>query len=329
MKKKLVSIISPCYNGEAFASRFFENILEQTYPKIELIFINDGSSDRTEEIAKSYEEKFKQKGYELIYIYQENAGQAAAVNKGLKLFHGDYFMWTDSDDLLDKNNIEKKVAFLEAHEDIDYVMCRGRVVKENALEVKIGELKRVQPQGEDNMFFDLIVEKNVVFTPGVYLVRREAFLAVNPGRDINESRVGQNWQILLPLAYSRKCGYIKEELFSYIVREDSHSRQEKTLTQVLEKLKNHNDLLIRILDEMDLSQSEYRNILDVKYIRKQFDNAYYYHDKKLLTEKYNELKANGGVSKRDTLIYYAGKYKLVDVAYKLFRKAKDFKRSKQ
>lgn len=329
MEKKLVSIISPCYNGEAFVSRFFENILEQTYPRIELIFINDGSVDKTEAIAKSYEEKFKQKGYELVYIYQENAGQAAAVNKGLKIFHGDYFMWTDSDDLLDKDNIEKKVAFLETHEDMDYVMCRGRVVKENALDVKVGELKRVQPQGEDNMFLDLIVEKNVVFTPGVYLVRREAFLTVNPERDINESRVGQNWQILLPLAYSRKCGYIKEELFSYIIREDSHSRQEKTLVQVLEKLKNHNDLLIEILTEMGLEHSEYRKILDAKYIRKQFDNAYFYHNKKLLTKKYQELQSNGGVSKRDTLIYYAGKYKLVDVGYKLFRKVKDFRRSKQ
>lgn len=329
MEKKLVSIISPCYNGEAFVSRFFENILEQTYPRIELIFINDGSADKTEAIAKSYEEKFEQKGYELVYIYQENAGQAAAVNKGLKIFRGDYFMWTDSDDLLHKDNIEKKVAFLEAHEDIDYVMCRGRVVKENALDVKVGELKRVQPQGEDNMFLDLIVEKNVVFTPGVYLVRREAFLTVNPERDINESRVGQNWQILLPLAYSRKCGYIKEELFSYIIREDSHSRQEKTLVQVLEKLKNHNDLLIEILTEMGLEHSEYRKILDAKYIRKQFDNAYFYHDKKLLTKKYQELQSNGGVSKRDTLIYYAGKYKLVDVGYKLFRKVKDFRRSRQ
>lgn len=329
MEKKLVSIISPCYNGEAFVSRFFENILEQTYPRIELIFINDGSVDKTEAIAKSYEEKFKQKGYELVYIYQENAGQAAAVNKGLKIFHGDYFMWTDSDDLLDKDNIEKKVAFLETHEDMDYVMCRGRVVKENALDVKVGELKRVQPQGEDNMFLDLIVEKNVIFTPGVYLVRREAFLTVNPERDINESRVGQNWQILLPLAYSRKCGYIKEELFSYIIREDSHSRQEKTLEQVLDKLKNHNDLLIEILTEMGLEHSEYRKILDAKYIRKQFDNAYFYHDKKLLTKKYQELQSNGGVSKRDTLIYYAGKYKLVDVGYKLFRKVKDFRRSRQ
>lgn len=329
MDKKLVSIITPCYNGEAFASRFFENILEQTYPRMELIFINDGSSDKTEEIAKSYEEKLKQKGYEFVYIYQENAGQAAAVNKGLKIFHGDYLMWTDSDDLLDKDNIEKKVAFLEEHKDMDFVMCRGRVVKENALDVKIRDLKRVQPQGEDNMFLDLIVEKNVVFTPGVYLVRREAFLKVNPKRDINESRVGQNWQMLLPLAYSCKWGYIKEELFSYIIREDSHSRQEKTLEQVLEKLKNHNDLLIQILTDMGLEKSEYRRILDSKYIRKQFDNAYFYRDKKLLKEKYQELKANGGISTRDTLIYYAGKYKLVDVGYQMFRKLKDFRRSKQ
>ena len=88
----------------------------------------------------------------------------------------------------------------------------------------------------------------------------------------------------------------KEELFSYIIREDSHSRQEKTLVQVLEKLKNHNDLLIQILTDMGLEKSEYRKILD---------------------------------SKRDTLIYYAGRFKLVDIGYKLFRKVKDFRRSKQ
>lgn len=329
LEKKLVSVISPCYNGEAFVARFLDNILEQNYPKIELIFINDGSSDKTEEIVKSYEEKYEKKGYDLVYIYQDNAGQAAAVNKGLKIFKGEYFMWMDSDDLLDADNIEKKVAFLEEHEDMDFVMCRGRVVLENALDKKIDELKRVQPQGEDNMFLDLIVEKNVVFPPGVYLVRKEAFLKVNPKRDINESRVGQNWQLLLPLAYSCKYGYIKEELFSYIVRDDSHSRQEKTLEQVLEKLKKHNDLLIQILKEMNLDKSEYRKILDTKYIRKQFDAAYFYRNKKLLTKKYQELKENGGVSMRDTLIYWSGKYKLVDMVYQLFKKVKELRRSKQ
>lgn len=329
MEKKLVSIISPCYNGEAFVARFLENILEQTYPRIEFIFVNDGSSDKTEEIVKSYSEKFEKKGYELIYIYQDNAGQAAAVNKGLKIFNGEYFMWMDSDDLMDAENIEKKVAFLEEHAEIDFVMCRGRMLLENESGKKIGELKRVQPQGEDNLFLDLLIEKNVVYTPGVYLVRKEAFLKVNPKREIIESRVGQNWQMLLPLAYSCKYGYIKEELFSYIVRDDSHSRQEKTLEQVLEKLKNHNDLLFKILKEMNLDNSEYKKILVTKYIRKQFDAAYFHHNKKLLTKKYQELKENGGVSMRDTLIYWSGKYKLVDMAYQLFKKVKELRRSKQ
>ena len=54
LNEKKVSIITPCFNGESFVERFFENILEQTYKNIELIFVNDGSSDRTEEIAKSY-----------------------------------------------------------------------------------------------------------------------------------------------------------------------------------------------------------------------------------------------------------------------------------
>ena len=115
MNRKCVSVITPCYNGEEFADRFFRNIMEQTYQNIELIFVNDGSSDRTEEIAKSYISQFEQTGRKLIYIFQDNAGQAAAVNKGLEIFTGDYLMWMDSDDILDKDNIEKKVEFLEAN----------------------------------------------------------------------------------------------------------------------------------------------------------------------------------------------------------------------
>ena len=329
VNKKLVSVISPCYNGESFAERFFENILEQTYPNIELIFVDDGSADKTGEIARAYIPRFKDRGYELIYIYQENAGQAAAVNKGLKIFKGEYLMWTDSDDLLDADNIAKKVAYLESHPECDYVMCRGRVVNDSDISKKTGELKRVQPQGEDDMLTDLILEKNVVFTPGVYLVRGEAFLAVNPEREIIESRLGQNWQLLLPLAYKCKCGYIKEELFSYIVRDDSHSRQEKTLDQVFLKLKGHNDLLKEILKQMGLEGSKYWNMLNVKHLRKQFDNAYHYHNKKVLREKYRQLKQSGGVTKRDTLIYYAGMYKVVDWGYSLFKLVKNYLRSKQ
>lgn len=69
MTKPLVSIITPCYNGEAFLKRYFESILNQTYPNLELIFINDGSTDRTEEIALSYRERLEKRG--ITYIYEK------------------------------------------------------------------------------------------------------------------------------------------------------------------------------------------------------------------------------------------------------------------
>ncbi len=239
LDEKKVSIITPCFNGEDFAERFFENILEQTYKNIELIFINDGSSDKTEEIAKRYIEKFEQQGRELIYIYQENSGQAEALNKGLAVFSGEYLMWTDSDDILDKDNVRKKVEFLETNTDCGFVMCYAKVVSESDLNKRIDILRRIQPAGEDNFFKDIILEKNVVFTPGVYMVRRDAVLKAIPSRHILNSRVGQNWQMLMPISYNYKCGYLKEELFSYVIREDSHSRQEKKLVYIVIKLQNH------------------------------------------------------------------------------------------
>lgn len=329
MNNKLVSIITPCYNGEAFAERFFQNILEQTYPNIELIFINDGSSDRTDQIAKSYIDQFEQKGKKLIYIYQNNAGQAAAVNKGLEVFTGEYLMWTDSDDILDLDNVEKKVAFLEKYPEYGFVMCRGRVVREGCLDVKIGELKRIPPKGEDTFFRDMILEKNVVFTPGVYMARSEAVLKAIPTRHIYESRVGQNWQMLLPLSYHYKCGYMKEELFSYVIREESHSRQEKSLDEVLEKLHNHDETLKVILKEMGLEKSEYMDMLKDKLIRKEFDNAYHYKNAALLKEKYVQLKQMNKATKRDTLIYLAGNYVIVDWLYSIFKMVKEWRRRRK
>lgn len=66
--EKLVSIIVPCFNGEKFIERFLKSILDQTYKKVELIFINDGSTDSTEEIVLSYKKKWKKRNK--VYIYK-------------------------------------------------------------------------------------------------------------------------------------------------------------------------------------------------------------------------------------------------------------------
>ena len=323
MKEKTVSIITPCYNGEAFLDRFFNNILEQSYRNIELIFVDDGSTDRTFEIAESFIERFKSEGRELICKTQGNLGQAEAINQGLKMFTGDYLMWTDSDDLLDKNNVKKKVEYLERHTECGFVMCHGHAAHEKNLDKKLWDLIRVQPIGEDKFFEDMILEKNVVFTPGVYMARREAILDAIPDRHIIPSRLGQNWQILLPLSYKYACGYIKEDLFTYIVREDSHSRKNNSLDEVLIKLRSHNDLLVNILDDMGLADSKYMGMLEAKLIRKEFDNGYHYKNKELMKAKYNELREMGKDTKRDTLILWAGLNPMVNVIYAAFKTLKN------
>ena len=68
MEEGLVSIITPCFNGERYVEEFFNSILNQTYPKIEVIFVNDGSTDGTGKIAKKYEKNLKKKDI-IIHIF--------------------------------------------------------------------------------------------------------------------------------------------------------------------------------------------------------------------------------------------------------------------
>lgn len=245
MKEGLVSIISPCYNGEKYVKNFLESVLNQTYKKIELIMVNDGSTDNTEKILKTYEERFLERGFLYIYYHQENKGQAAAINIGLKKYTGEYLMWVDSDDILLPQNVEKKVNFLKEHQECGFVICQGEVVKSDNLDRVVGNLYRRTPKGKDYLFSDLIFERNVVFCPGVIMARQSSIEKTIPQNEIFESREGQNWQLMLPLAYSYKCGYIEEVLFRCVAHNDSHSRTERSYVELVKR----NDNFIVLLTE--------------------------------------------------------------------------------
>nr|BFF40020.1 hypothetical protein BACY1_18250 [Tenacibaculum mesophilum] len=114
----LVSILTPCYNGESHIARLLESILYQSYNNIEMYVVDDGSIDNTASIVKSYVTKFKSKGYSLNYVFQANSGQGSAINNGLKFVKGDYLVWPDSDDFFATNkSIEKMVVSLEKEEN--------------------------------------------------------------------------------------------------------------------------------------------------------------------------------------------------------------------
>lgn len=97
-----VSIIVPVYNCENYISTCLESILNQTYSNNEIIIINDGSIDNSEQIIKKYIEKDNR----IIYLYQDNSGPSEARNKGIQTSTGEYLVFIDSDDTVHKKYIE-------------------------------------------------------------------------------------------------------------------------------------------------------------------------------------------------------------------------------
>lgn len=215
-----VSLISPCHNGENYLTRFLDSLLVQTYTNVEFIFVDDGSTDKTSDIFESYRKQLEDKGWSVIYIWQENQGAAGALNTGLKRFTGDYLIWPDSDDILYPDHIRCKVDFMECNKNIGIGYCSFDYVYEDDID-NIFYTKK--PLENVNMFNELIdCNPRVVWTLGT-IIRTTAFLAVNPQRDIPVCRGGQNCQIQLPIVYKYPYGIIHKSLAKYVVRNNSHS----------------------------------------------------------------------------------------------------------
>lgn len=264
----LVSIMIPCFNGEKHIGILFDSIILQTYRNIEVVFVNDGSTDNTEQIVLSYREKFDKCGIKFVYKYQKNKGQAAAINTALKYIHGKYIMWIDADDYMQINHIEKKVTYLEQHPNISIVMCQGTIIEENYNGKEKGKLGEENPIG--SLFEDILLEFRRC-TPGLYMVRKDILFKAIPNKKILESHVGQNMQLLLPMTYIAEIGYLNDALFYYVERQESHSHRFKTLSDLYTRILDVYNLKIEILQSMkDLISLEYmlflKNELQLKLI---------------------------------------------------------------
>lgn len=256
-KPGLVSVIVPCYNNEQFLSRLLDSFCKQTYTYIQLIFVNDGSTDETKKVFDSYIPLFQKIGIMYAYIEQENQGQAAAINTALPSVEGEYIMWVDADDFLAEHHVEKKIKCLNDNKNVSVVCCRGAIVGEDNTEYVTGYLDNRHMVG--NMFENLLFEK-ARCTPGLYMIRTEALFDVLPQKKIYPSRAGQNWQLLLPVTYQYKTYYINEILFYYVERRGSHSHNIHGITNWCRRFYELKELKIHILREME-------NILPVEYIQ--------------------------------------------------------------
>lgn len=262
--KPRVSIVTPCYNGEEFLDKYFDSILTQTYENLELIFVNDGSTDRTEAIAQSYRPALESKGIVFKYLYQPNGGQAKAMNTGFKEMTGKYLVWPDSDDWLEPDAIEKRVEFLETHPEFDFVRSSGDTFDFNTGENRGSINYYGDPSGAD-IFLDLILE-NTYCACGCYMIKTAMLREVYPDLRIYETDVGQNWQILIPIAGRGKCGYIDEEQYHIAVRQDSHSRSKRSLDEEIARRMELKKVLLLGIAMSGRTDQDYQSIVDIKYL---------------------------------------------------------------
>ena len=109
----LVSVIVPVYNVEKYLEECCDSILNQTYKNLEIILIDDGSDDNSPKICDSYKEKDSR----VKVIHQKNSGVSSARNNGIKNSCGDFIIFADSDDKLEKNMCEKAVEALSQNTD--------------------------------------------------------------------------------------------------------------------------------------------------------------------------------------------------------------------
>ena len=214
-----VSVIIPAYNREAYIRQTVDSVLNQTYPELELIVVDDGSSDSTREILESYGSRIKL----LEHEGRVNIGQSAAINVGLEHADGEFIAILDSDDYWETNKLELQTRYLRANPDIGLVYANGTAVNQD------GEYLYdiYKPDHEEKNITGSVLIDCYLFVPTNSLVRSEVFSAV--GKFDESLRSGQDHDMAIRIAEVAKLGYMNEILFHYRRHQESISSRHADL----------------------------------------------------------------------------------------------------
>jgi glycosyltransferase involved in cell wall biosynthesis len=161
MTPPLVSVIIPCYNSARYLAETIASALGQTYPRIEVIVIDDGSTDDTPRIARSFP---------VTYLYQANCGVSAARNKGIFRSRGKYVLFLDHDDRLLPEAVATGVRLLEEHPECAVAVGEHRYIGADGTELGYSNKRAA---GRDHYL--MLLEGNFVETPCSALHRRSSF----------------------------------------------------------------------------------------------------------------------------------------------------------
>ncbi len=210
MQPNMVSVIMPVYNGEQFLSQAIDSILSQSYLHWELVVIDDGSTDNTVDIIRAYSDP------RIRYNYQENRGQAAALNKGLELAQGEYITTLDADDWLTPSSLTERVEHLNLNKHYGVVYGDGLYCDVNGKPVL--QFSRHMPAGVTGDVFDTLIVSPFYGTGATVMVRKQVLEQTNIRYD--ESIVWcQDWDIYIRLAEVVQFGFVPLLTINYRLHE--------------------------------------------------------------------------------------------------------------
>lgn len=322
----MVSLIVPCYNSEAFIDRCIDSILAQTFRDIELILVNDGSTDLTHERIEARRGDIEAVLSKFVYIRQENQGVGAACSNAFSRASGEYLALLDADDLLLPDSVKRRVEFLEANPDCAVVRSNGYYVKEGALEeiVRLFEVNAHHKFNEN--IFDDIMLGNISMWAGCYMVRMSVLLDIYPDRKIYPSRSGQNLQFVMMAAYHRKAGYVDVPLMKYVLRDESasHFSGQDALKKELRAMDGYKDIRIYLISNYIRAeeQHEWLEQIDKLYLKIRMQLALKYQDRALMIQSYKALCEITNPDIDLQILYYSLINPVKKVILKVMRKLK-------
>lgn len=214
-----VSVVTTCYNSERFLREAIESILSQTYRDFEYIIWNDGSTDSTEEIIKSYTDP------RIRYFKGDNQGVGIAAKNACSFAKGKYIARLDADDISYPDRLEKEVSFLDTHPDYVLVSCLEEFMDEKG--VVFGQ--SIQPCTDKA----LKKRKNIIHSGSMF--RKEAYIKCGGYIGV---RMGLDSILWGRMAKYGKYANLTEPLVKYRIQQKSIGRKlrEPTYNKILVEL---------------------------------------------------------------------------------------------
>lgn len=250
--KCIVSVIIPTYNRADLIVESLESVLAQTYTNLEVIVVDDGSTDQTRSVLEPYAGKIK-------YIRQANLGVSAARNRGLQEASGEFVAFQDSDDLWLAGKLEWQVEFLLKNLQYDLVCGNGVFLTDERLYIDGKRLDAFRKEGLNLK----TVYLNGHVPPPTILVRKEA--AVKVGGFDPRLSVVEDWDFLLRFLLEFKGAFLDRVLFKCRIHSGNISA-DKVLNQLQ---------VIHITDQLFQSSSYAVEIIGRRNIQEKLAHAHY------------------------------------------------------